>query len=668
MTIAELTLLGGFRLRLAGGETIDLPGQKDRALLAFMALHPGGTHTREKLAGLLWSDRGDQQARDSLKHALTPLRQCLLAAASPLVADRQSVRLEPAALSVDVTLFEQLLREGTPEALERATTLYGGDLLDGIDVRDVSFEDWLAVERQRLRHLAEEALGRLMEQSMAAGARERAASAARRLLSLDPLREVACRTLMQIEADRGRTAQALKLFETLRERLHRDLDVRPEAATVRLQESIRRRRSSSPAPADSPLATEAVAPPEPAPADQPLPSKPSIAILAFQNLSGDPEQEYFADGIVEEIITALSRMPWLFVIARNSSFTYKGRAVDAKQIGRELGVRYILEGSVRKAGHRVRITGQLIDASLGAHLWAGRFEGELENIFDLQDQVTASVVGQIAPKLEAAEIERARRKPTDSLDAYDYYLRGMACVHRWTREANKEALHLFDRAIEIDPNFAAAYGMAARCYSQRKVSGWVADRPGEIAEAKKLARRAAELGKQDAVALCTAGIVLAYVAGELEEGDALIDRALQLNPNWAWAWLFSGWAKVWLGEPEIAIERVARAMRLSPQDPQFFNMQTAAAWEHFLAGQYAEAMSWSQTALREQPDYVSALRVLAASSALNDRLPHAREAMARVRQLDPDSRISTILDRDPLRRPEDLERFAEGLRRAGLPE
>jgi tetratricopeptide (TPR) repeat protein len=339
-----------------------------------------------------------------------------------------------------------------------------------------------------------------------------------------------------------------------------------------------------------------------------------------------------------------------------------------KRIGRELGVRYILEGSVRKAGSRVRITGQLIDASLGAHIWAGRFDGELENIFDLQDQVTASVVGQIAPKLEAAEIERATRKPTASLDAYDYYLRGMACVHRWTREANKEALHLFDRAIEIDPNFAAAYGMAARCYSQRKVSGWVADRPGEIAEAKRLARRAAELGKQDAVALCTAGIVLAYVAGELEEGDALIDRALQLNPNWAWAWLFSGWAKVWLGEPEIAIERVQRAMRLSPQDPQFFNMQTAAAWAHFLAGQYAEAMSWSQTAVRVQADYVSALRVLAASSALNDRLAQAREVMARVRQLDPDSRISTILERDPLRRPQDLERFAEGLRRAGLPE
>ena len=264
-----------------------------------------------------------------------------------------------------------------------------------------------------------------------------------------------------------------------------------------------------------------------------LPDKPSIAVLPFQNMSGDPEQEYFADGIVEEIITALSRMRWLFVIARNSSFTYKGRAVDVKQVGRELGVRYVLEGSVRKAANRVRITGQLIDASTGAHLWADRFDGALEDIFDLQDQVTASVVGAIAPKLEQAEIERAKRKPTESLDAYDYYLRGMASFHQGTREANDEALPLFYRAIELDPDFASAYGMAAWCYAQRKMNGWVTDRAQEIAETARLARRAAELGKDDAVALCAGGFALAYVVGDLDDGGAMIDRALVLNPNLA---------------------------------------------------------------------------------------------------------------------------------------
>src|SRR5262249_35428568 len=283
-----------------------------------------------------------------------------------------------------------------------------------------------------------------------------------------------------------------------------------------------------------------------------LPDRPSIAVLPFVNMSGDPEQEYFADGMVEEIITALSRMRWLFVIARNSSFVYKGRAVDVKQVGRELGVRYVFEGSVRKAANRVRITGQLLEASTGVHLWADRFEGGLEDVFDLQDQVTASVVGAIAPRLGQAEIDRSKRKPTESLDAYDYFLRGMANVHRWTREANNEALRNFHCAIERDPEFASAYGLAARCYSQRKACGWVTDRRQETAEAERLAWLAAEFGKDDAVALCTAGIVLGYVVGNLDDGNVLIDRALALNPNLAWAWVFGSWIKIWLGEPDVA--------------------------------------------------------------------------------------------------------------------
>jgi adenylate cyclase len=221
-----------------------------------------------------------------------------------------------------------------------------------------------------------------------------------------------------------------------------------------------------------------------------LPDKPSIAVLPFQNLSGDPEQEYFAEGVVEEIITALSRFRHLFVIARNSSFSYKGRSVDVKRVGRELGVRYVLEGSVRKAGSRVRIAGQLIDAATGAHLWADRFEGALEDIFDLQDQVTASVVGSIMPKLEEAEIERANRKPTESLDAYDYYLRALAIVNVMTRKASDEALRLFNKAIELDAGFALAYARAAHCLIYRRTNGWMTDRVTEITEATRLARRA----------------------------------------------------------------------------------------------------------------------------------------------------------------------------------
>ena len=399
-----------------------------------------------------------------------------------------------------------------------------------------------------------------------------------------------------------------------------------------------------------------------------LPDKPSIAVLPFQNMSGDPEQEYFADGMVEEIITALSRIRWLFVIARNSSFTYKGRAVDVKQVGRELGVRYVLEGSVRNAANRVRITGQLIDAANGAHLWADRFDGAIDDVFDLQDRVTASVVGAIAPKLQQAEIERAKRKPTDSLDAYDHFLRGMACVHLGTRQDIDEALRLFYRAIELDRDFASAYGMAAWCFVWRKVNGWIGNRAQEIAEAARLARGAVDLGADDAVALSAGGYTLAFVVHDLDAGSAFIDRALVVNPNLASAWQNSGWVKTFLGEPEEAIQRQTHMLRLSPLDPLSFRAQGGIAFAHFLAGRYDEASSWAEMALRQRPTFLAAIRELAAAQALAGRIPEAQQTMARLRQLDPAMRVVNVKDWVPLRRPEDLARLQDGLRKAGLPE
>ena len=400
----------------------------------------------------------------------------------------------------------------------------------------------------------------------------------------------------------------------------------------------------------------------------PLPNKPSIAVLPFNNLSGDPEQDYFADGVVEEIITALSRMRLLFVIARNSSFAYKGRPVDVKQVGRELGVRYVLEGSVRKSGNKVRITGQLVDAATGVHLWADRFDGALEDIFDLQDQVTSKVVSAIAPRLERAEIERAQRKPTESLDAYDYYLRGMSGLHQWTRDGNDAALANFRRAIGIDPKFALAYALAARCYPQRRGSGWVTDKTREAAEAEQFARRAVELGGDDPLALCTAGFVIGYIARDFNKAAVLIERGLQLNANMAWGWLYGAWLCVWSGDPEIALERIDRAMRLSPHDPQFFVMQAIAAYAHFVAGRYAEALSWAQRAVFQRSDYVTGLRALAASAAMTGHEGQASDAISRLLVLDPDLRLSNLKDVIPLQKPEDLSRMAEALRRAGLPE
>jgi TolB-like protein/class 3 adenylate cyclase/tetratricopeptide (TPR) repeat protein len=399
-----------------------------------------------------------------------------------------------------------------------------------------------------------------------------------------------------------------------------------------------------------------------------LPDKPSIAVLPFQNMSGDPEQEYFADGMVEDIITGLSRMRWLFVIARNSSFTYKGRAVDVKQVGRELGVRYVLEGSVRKAANRLRITGQLIDSSTGAHLWADRFDGTFEDIFDLQDQITTSVVGAIAPKLEQAEIERAKRKPTGRLDAYDYYLRGMATFYQRSNEANSVALQLFSKAIELDAEFASAYAMAAWCYVWRKLNGWMIDRVQETAEAARLAQRAVELGQDDAVALTRGGHTLGFILGDLDSAIALIDRALVLDPNLAAAWMFGGWMRAYRGEPDEAIERHARAMRPSPLDPSLFQMQAGTAFAHLLAGRYDDASLWAEKAFRGQLNYLPAAALTAASNALAGRMEEARQGMERVRRIDPALRLSNLKNWYPIRRAQDLARLAEGLRKAGLPE
>jgi TolB-like protein len=424
-----------------------------------------------------------------------------------------------------------------------------------------------------------------------------------------------------------------------------------------------------PSPDGSPKTTSAVTDERRRPA-LPLPGKPSIAVLPFQNLSGDPEQSYFADGVVEDIITALSRVRWLFVIARNSSFTYRDHTAspDVSQVAQELGVGYVLEGSLRKSADRVRITGQLIDASTGAHLWAERFEGTLDDIFELQDQIATSVAGAIAPQVELAEIERAKRKPTASLSAYDCYLRGLAHVHRGSRDAIGQALPLLYRSIELDPEYAAAHALAAWCLFWRRVNGWTTDHAEDTAEGARLARRAVELGRDDAIALTRAGHALAHLTGDIDGGIALLDRAIVLNPNLASAWFLGGFLRVWRGEAENAVEYFENAMRLNPRDPELFRMQAGMAMAHLFAGRLDAASACAEESYKNLPSFLMAVSIVAASRALAGRLEDARRAMDELRALDPALRISNLTDWLPIQRPEDLSVFADGLRTAGLPE
>jgi TolB-like protein len=421
------------------------------------------------------------------------------------------------------------------------------------------------------------------------------------------------------------------------------------------------------APEDAaPVDIAAAAPPR---AEMPvLPDKPSIAVLPFENMSRDPEQDYFADGVVEDIITALSRVRWLFVIARNSSFAFHGRSVDIRQIGRELGVGYVVEGSVRRAANRVLITAQLIDAATGAHLWAERFESALDDIFELQGQVAASIAGAIAPQLELAEIERAKGKPTISLSAYDCYLRGVTHVHQGSRASIAEAMTLFRAAIARDERFASAYAMAAWCYFWRKISGWMEDRERETAEGIRLARLGAEYGRDDAVALTRSGHALLHLAGEIDAGIALLDRALVLNPNLAIAWALGGYARMWDGDIDGALTRFAQAMRLSPLDPEMYRIKAGIATAHMFARRYELASSWAEEAFLQMPSFLMVIAVIAASHALAGRDERARQATARLRALDANLRVSNLTDYLVIRLPEHQAIFKDGLRKAGLPE
>jgi adenylate cyclase len=390
----------------------------------------------------------------------------------------------------------------------------------------------------------------------------------------------------------------------------------------------------------------------------PLPDKPSIAVLPFANMSGDPEQEYFADGMVEEIITALSRIRWLFVIARNSSFTYKGQSVDVKRVGRELGVRYVLEGSVRKAGQRVRITGQLIDAVTGTHLWADRFDGSLEHVFELQENVAISVAGVIEPALQVAETARSAHRPTTDLTAYDLYLRAYALFFS-SSALIPEVLHLLDQAIGRDPHYGPALGFAANCCVRLVIDGQSEDLEASRRKAVCLARRALEVANNDSGVLANAAVALAYFGEDIGAVMALVDRALALNPSFARGWFISGLLSLLAGQSDRAIEHAQISLRLSPRARvgQPFNLIGAA---HLLSRRFDEALPNLLFAIQEDPIFPEPYRHLAACYAHMGRLDEAREVVTRLRSITPDV-VPHII---PYRNPENRELLISGLRLA----
>jgi TolB-like protein/class 3 adenylate cyclase len=394
-----------------------------------------------------------------------------------------------------------------------------------------------------------------------------------------------------------------------------------------------------------------------------LPDRPSIAVLPFQNMSGDPEQEYFADGMVEDIITALSRFKSLFVIARNSSFTYKGKSVDVKQVGRELGVRYVLEGSVRKSGSRVRITGQLIEAATDGHLWADKFDGALEDVFDLQDQVTSRVVGLIAPKLEQAEIERARQKSTESLDSYDCFLRGMELIHKRTLG---EARGFFLKACEQDPGYGPAFAMAATTLMFEQGISGVPLTAEKRAEAVRLAHSAWRAGADDAFTLARSGHVLTYLGGEYDRGASMVEQAVELNPNLAIAWYSRGWVSMMCGDAERAIESFDRMIRLSPLDSLRISAWNGSSFASFCLGRYEEGCASATKSIQVVAN-AHTLCAYIVNAIGAGRVVEAQQAAARLLKSQPDFRAAHAEEAFPTRSLDIRNQMIAALRQAGLP-
>jgi adenylate cyclase len=467
-------------------------------------------------------------------------------------------------------------------------------------------------------------------------------------------------------ADAGGLFVSSTVYEQVRDRLPFGFEDRGEQHVKNIARPVRVYRA---------ILDQAASGPRNAP---PSSWKPSIAVLPFQNMSSDPEQEYFADGIVEEIITGLSRIPSLYVIARNSSFAFKGRSSDVRQVGKELGARYVLEGSVRKAAGRVRITGQLIDTDTGAHLWADRFEGELTDIFRLQDQVTISVVGAIEPKIRLAEMERALRKPTENLEAYDLVLRGRWICEQSGKGYNAalhyEAVRLYRGAIALDPNYARAYALLARALWILVGNQWAEPSKVELAEYVNFARAAVRLGRGDPDTLCIAAHIIALPGGQLSEGMEIVDRAMRGNPASAETLAMSGMLRAFAGDTETAFRHLNEADRLGPPGVVVYLKMYAYSLTCFVDGDYAAVLHWTMQTMQIYPDNVVALRYRAAAFGLLGRLDEARATVNQLLALNPELTISRcrrhveVEMNNPYKRPGVAEAYFEGLRLAGLPE
>jgi TolB-like protein/DNA-binding SARP family transcriptional activator len=708
MTLS-LKLLGPFEVRDSLGAALSLPTRKTRALLGYLAVNADRPQPRERLMALLWSDRSEKQARQSLNHALRAIRKLGNEADVALIeSDGERVTLRGNALSSDAGRFRELLDHQPADA----AALYAGPFLDGLSVPDPAFDAWLMEARSEFHNLACDAL------KAAAESRDtsEAFDCLRRLLTLDPLREDAHRRLMLLLHQSGDRAGALRQYQACADILRRELQIDPDATTRALFEKVKDESAAVP-PEDRETETESgpEAPPtqgvdplrqktprgfrwytaaaalvflvvvvgmtlwfesRSGPTDalgvagpsSPVPDRLSVAVLPFANMSGDEEQEYFSDGLTEDLLTDLSKITALTVISRTTTFGYKGQSPDVRAVGRDLGVSHVIEGSVRKVGERVRITVQLIDAATGAHLWAERYDRDIEDIFALQDEVRGKIITALAVKLSEKERQSLATRWTDSVAAHDLYMRGLFEESSFTREGNREAVRLYEQALLIDPDYALPYTRLSNIYQMNTDNGWSDDIQVDLIRAIELAEKAAALDRHNPYVYWSLGRASARLMtpDALARGIQALERAIELDPDFADAHAYLALLNVADGRAEDGLSSVEAAMQMNPRYPFWYLFMRGIT--RYVVEDYDSAITDFEAAMERSPTAIFVRYWLAASYAQVGRPDDAEWQVEEMWSIGFDGSITTITESGPIQDPGYLSLFKEGLRKAGIPE
>jgi len=691
---AWIHLIGTMRAVGPTGESILPNGRKTRGLLACLCMARGKRVSRSRLASLLWDRSSEVQARQSLRHALSELcRDFSEQGAVDLIeADRDGVRLNVEACWIDAfTLLnagidnsDGIAGPGGEDILRASADR----LLEELDGLTPSFDHFLAAERacfgDRLRQVFEVRMERLINAK--AGPEERA-SAARQLISFEPTHEGAVRILMKAFVELGDRSQAIREFERCRQALRSMLDLAPSAETIGLYEAIRRLPNNVRHVEPEPVASDRKPFPNSAKGEaRPLPESPatgvlplsgsrglslnqgaSIAVLPFRVIGNDPTSDQVAEGIVEDLIEVLSRVPNLFVVSRLSTMAFRDRSRHPTEIGDILGVRYVISGSFRASGNRVRLNVELTDTQLGTALWTSKFDEIVTDVFELQDRISESAVRRIAPYLHEAELKRIRAKRPETLKAYDLFLRALEYMHNSSREVFECSHNLFQAAIAHDEHYALAFAWCAYWHVLRVGQGWSPAPELDAAAAERCASKAIECDSMEPMALAVHGHAASYLRKDFDLAFQSFDKALAINPNSAPAWLWSAAAHAWLGEGQIAIEQIHRAMALTPYDPLMYAYSGIAGVAYLVDGQYERAIEFGLRCMNANKTYVSAYRMLAMALVLAGREAEARAIARRLMQLEPSLTVKGFLKRYPGSASAHAQVFCDALARAGVP-